>query len=123
MQDEKDDIFGEPIYSYTDKQAIDDGVLVDISELNIQFRSVSVNRMTRTLWEEFQPFLLDHSEAEKQLGIKMPSKMEQLRSILKTKLNHAKQSGEDDFLFILPPEIWMVKNELGTYTIMKPEDY
>jgi type I site-specific restriction endonuclease len=123
MQEEKDDFWGVPIYSYTDKDALDDGVLVDLTALKITFRGKPVNRMTRTLWEEFQPFLIDHSEAEKALGIKMPSKKDQLTSILRAKLKRARNSGDDDYLFILPPEIWLVKNEVSGFTVMKPSDY
>ena len=46
---EKDEFFGEVISSYTDKEAVEDGVLVDISEMKINFREKPVNRMTRTL--------------------------------------------------------------------------
>lgn len=123
MQEEKDKFWGDPIYRYTDEDAVEDGILVDISALNVKFRGVPVNRMTRTLWEEFQPFLIDHSEAEKMFDIKMPSKEEQLTSILITKLKMARQSRDDDYLFVLPPEIWLVKNETGGYSCMKPEDY
>lgn len=123
MQEEKDNFWGEPIYSYTDENALDDGVLVDISALKVRFRGLQVNRMTRTLWEEFQPFLIDHKDSEKLLGIKMPSKMEQLASILRTKLKLAKNTGDDDYLFILPINIWLVKNEVAGYSVIKPEDY
>jgi hypothetical protein len=112
------DVFwGEPIYSYTDEQAVEDGILVDISELNIQFNNLPVNRITRTLWEEFQPFLSEHPKSE------MPTKMQQLASIIKTKLKLARNSGEDDYLYILPPKIWLVKNELNSYTLMNPSEY
>jgi type I site-specific restriction-modification system R (restriction) subunit len=123
MQDEKDEVFGDVIFSYTDKQAIEDGVLVDVSEAKVVFNGVAVNRMTRGLWDEMEKFLVDYSSAGELFGVKMPSKIEQLAKILKTKLQYAKKSGEDDYLFVLPIDIWMVKNEVNGYTLMKPEEY
>lgn len=40
----------EALSVYTDFQAVDDGVLVDISKLGLKFEGKPVNRMTRTAW-------------------------------------------------------------------------
>ena len=53
--EESEDLFGEPISVYTDAQAIEDGVLADITSLCVSFRGQSVNRMTRHLFEDLQP--------------------------------------------------------------------
>jgi hypothetical protein len=49
---EDDDVFGEPIYSYTRAQAIEDGVLVDVTEAarEVGFRHHTV--VTRGVWAE-----------------------------------------------------------------------
>ena len=49
---------GEEVISvYDDCQAIEDGVIVDISELGLDFRGRPLNRITRGLWDDFQPFI------------------------------------------------------------------
>jgi len=115
--------FGNVIFSYTDDDAVMDGILGDITGLKVKFRDLPVNRITRTLWEDLQPFLIDHSKAEKALGIEMPTKMEQLTSILVAKLKLARNSSDDDYLYILPGNVWLVKNEVNGYTCMRPDDY
>lgn len=58
MQDEKNDtlglidIFGEPIYTYTRAQALEDGILVDVSELAREAGFRLPVAMTRTVWED-----------------------------------------------------------------------
>lgn len=58
MQDGKKDtpslneIFGEPIYTYTRAQAIEDGILVDVSELAREAGFRLPVAMTRTVWED-----------------------------------------------------------------------
>lgn len=57
MQDEKNDtsslndIFGEPIHTYTRAQALEDGILVDVSELAREAGFRLPVAMTRTVWE------------------------------------------------------------------------
>ena len=53
MNTKESDIFGEVIYAYTRKQAIADGVLVDISEMA---REVGIRfpvATTETVWQEY----------------------------------------------------------------------
>ena len=47
MSDQIDDFFGEPIYTYTDQQALQDGVLVAIPG------DGGVNRVTRAVFDHF----------------------------------------------------------------------
>ena len=49
-------LFGPVIYEYTDKQALEDGVLVDISSLGVKYKDILVNRMTQSVWDEFERF-------------------------------------------------------------------
>jgi hypothetical protein len=58
MQDGKNDtsslteIFGEPIHTYTRAQALEDGTLVDVSELAREAGFRLPVAMTRTVWED-----------------------------------------------------------------------
>lgn len=58
MQDENNDIpslteiFGEPIHTYTRAQAIEDGILVDVSELAREAGFRLPVAVTRAVWED-----------------------------------------------------------------------
>ncbi len=109
-----DDFWGEPISRYTDQDALEDGVIVDISPLSLLFRGVLVNRMTRSLWEDLQPFV--KAEAALYEG----NEMRALAQIMATKIHMAFYKGD---IWQLPPNIWLIENELGGWTAMYPEDY
>jgi hypothetical protein len=109
-----EDFWGPVIYEYTDKQAVDDGVLVDISSLGLTLDGKPVNRMTCTLFGELEPFV--KAEAARFDGNENAA----LASILRTKLEM--RTGDAD-LYTVPPGLWVMLNELGGYTFMKPEDY
>ncbi len=109
-----DDFWGEPISQYTDQNALEDGTIVDISNLNLLFQGVPVNRMTRSLWEDLQPFV--KAEAVLYEGNEMLA----LAQIMATKIHMAFYQGD---IWHLPPNIWLIENELGGWTAMYPEDY
>jgi type I site-specific restriction-modification system R (restriction) subunit len=50
------DLFGEVIDSYTDAQALEDGVLVELY-MPARFQEFPINRMTRHLFEDLRPLL------------------------------------------------------------------
>jgi hypothetical protein len=52
MGNDKDNVFGEVIYSYTRAQAIADGVLVDVTETAKEAGFTCPVAMTREAWEE-----------------------------------------------------------------------
>lgn len=66
-----DDFWGEPIYSYTRAQAIDDGMLIDVSETareaGISFPTV----VTLNLWETY----IMPSKADAKLGQDMAGRL------------------------------------------------
>lgn len=105
----------EIISRYTDQQAIEDGYLVDISPLNLTLNHRPLNRMTRNLWERFQPFI--KSKADPYLPT--------LRHTLQTKIKMASLTPDnpDGYMLLLPPNLWAVLNEVSGYTLMLPEDY
>ena len=97
--------FGDPISVYTDEQAIADGMLADIGPLGLHFNGRPVNRITGGLLADFRPFLdagLDLADA------------------LRTKLRYAYYKGD---IWHIPPGLWLIDNELGGWTLMRPEDY
>lgn len=105
---------------YTDQQAVEDGLIVDLEDLGLRrltFRGRPVNRMTSHLWEVLQPFLEPY---EVQYEGAEGWRMRGLRSILKTKLQYASGEGR---LWEVPPNLWLVENEVGGWTVMFPSDY
>jgi len=108
------EFFGEPISIYTDADALDDGVLVDISSLNVRFHNRRINRLTSHAWEEFKPFLIQPGDEDEQVDLN------ELKSILQTKLQYAYFKGD---IWQLPPGLWLIENEVNGWTLMFPEDY
>ncbi|HSE98687.1 MAG TPA: hypothetical protein VLD57_10525 [Blastocatellia bacterium] len=104
------EFFGEPISVYSDAQAIEDGVLVDVSSLNVSFARMPINRMTKHLWAEFEPLFTTNGAMD--LGA--------LAKALRTKCEMAVYRGG---IWTLPPHLWLIENEVGGWTLMYPEDY
>ncbi len=102
-----DDFWGEPISQYTDQDALEDGTIVDISSLNLLFQGVPVNRMTRSLWEDLQPFV------KAEAALYKDNEMRALTQIMATKIRLAFYKGD----------IWLIENEADGWTAMYPEDY
>jgi len=114
------DPFGEVISTYTDKEALDDGILVDLGE-RVSFRGFPVNRMTRHLFDDLGPF------AEAEAPLFQSNVNRALASILETKCTSAQgdpgNTGEVGDIYTIPPKLWLVRNEVGGWTVMYPEDY
>ena len=122
MSQKHDDFFGEPISVYTDAEAIEDGFLVNLTKFCVvQFLGFVVNRMTSHLFEDLKPF------AETDPAIPDGNFNEALASILRTKCSLAQGSddntGEVGDIWRIPPDLWLVRNEVGGWTAMYPEDY
>ena len=102
----------EIISMYTDDQAVSDGVLADISSFNIFLDGKPVNRITGYLYDELMRSVCHDTQ--------------KLRSVLKTKLSLAampKDDPQDGYFYLVPLNLWAVRNEVGGYTLMFPEDY
>ena len=99
------DLFGDPIDVYTDADALADGVLADIGPLGLHFNGKPLNRITGGLLADFRPFLNGGLD---------------LASTLRTKLRYAYYKGD---IWQVPPGLWLVENERGGWTLMRPEDY
>ena len=114
------DLFGEVISTYTDADAIEDGVLVEL-QARVTFRGLPVNRMTRHLFDNLMPFV------EAGAPLINPDLNQALASILRTKCSFAQgdpgNTGEIGDIYRIPPKLWLVRNEVGGWTAMYPEDY
>jgi len=120
-----DDFWGEPIFVYTDQQALEGGVLVDISGINLQYQGKPVNRMSGTLYAQFEPFLLEQPEQRftfqgNEIVVPGQSKIDHLRQIIRTKLRFARLIGRGRIW--LPPNLWMLQNEVGGWSLILPSD-
>ena len=118
----EDDFFGPPISVYTDADANEDGFIVDLGPLvEVRFQGLPVNRMTRHLFDDLKPFV----ETEEPLFGGDFGKA--LASILETKCQFAQSSegntGEIGDIWRIPPDLWLVRNEVGGWTAMYPSDY
>lgn len=112
---EPDGFFGEVISVYTDAEALADGTLIDIAPLGLSFREMPVNRMTCGLWVEFLPFC-----GRTRDGIEPEMDPQALKRTMETKLKLARFSGG---IWTLPPKLWLIENEVGGWTAMRPQDY
>jgi hypothetical protein len=109
------------ISSYTDAEAVEDGTLIDLTDLNV---SVSpredrgeviprraLNRMTRGAYYALLPQGPDHA------GF--------IKAWLEAKLEAAVYLRD---MWQVPatehtPALWFLPNEVGGWTVMRPEDY
>jgi hypothetical protein len=109
------EIFGEPMDCYTDADAVNDGTLMDVSDLGVQFQGRPLNRLTRAVWfdwrDEFQP-----------VGQTLPKNAlyHHLRAKLQTALPSAVYQGGR---WTLPERLWLIENEVAGWTLMKPSEY
>jgi hypothetical protein len=115
------------IYAYTNEMAVDDGVLVDISSLNLTFESKPINRITSNLfWQEQKKYPLSDEQLTAQLADcdddQEPVNFD-LEAFGKVIAGQLATAGGSDYLRTLPGPIWLVENETGGWTLMLPSDY
>ena len=102
----------EIISIYTDQQALDDGILIDISRFRLSLNRMAVNRITDNLFRN----LAKGSSYDAQ----------RFRNILIEKLSLASvpdDAPKDGYMFLVPFNLWAIRNKVGGYTLMYPEDY
>ena len=120
--------FGEPISIYTDADAINDGTLVDISSLNLSFESKPINRMTANLFWSLRPSYPMNDEQLAELFAECDDEdedplnfdMQAFARDIMAKLIEVSGEGR---LRTLPPDMWLVENEVKGWTLMYPADY
>ena len=119
-ENSSEEVFGEVISSNTDEQALEDGVLAEL-HFCAMFQGLPINRMTGHLFDELPPFF----EAEASLFNGDLSRA--IASIFETKCRFASgdpgNAGEIGDIYSIPPKLWLVRNEVGGWTAMFPEDY
>jgi hypothetical protein len=108
VSDQTDECFGEPIYTYTDQQALDDGVLVAIAGEG------GVNRVTRAVFDHFVKPIGDPAFQV----FNLTPLMEAIRVMLKIELKEGWRTATYQ-----GKELWLVPNEVVGFTLMFPEDY
>lgn len=104
--------FGEVISIYSDQDAINDGVLIDIASFGLTFEGKPINRMTVALFDTF----------EKQYPTPDGSAVDYEACARAVTAMLLFVTGEG-YLRVLPKDIWMVENEIGGWTLMYPSDY
>jgi hypothetical protein len=109
------EIFGEPIDCYTDADALNDGVLMDVTDLGIQFQGMPINRFTRAVW-------VDWRDEFQIVGQTLPKNAlhHHLRAKLQAALLSAVYKGD---IWTLPERLWLIENEVAGWTLMKPSEY
>lgn len=118
-----DDIFGEVVYTYTSEQAVEDGILFDILQVNPEWEKGIIRYITTNLMA--QGYMVDDD-------INIPNLLDLLNQanvIVRQESNGFKGKPESFYSgnIELPDgkkqQIFISLNELGKYTIMLPEDY
>ena len=110
MSNEPEDLFGEPIYTYTDQQAVEDGLLVAIAGPG------RVNRVTRAVFDHFTEPMGTSPITGPVTDIS--TLMDAVRTILQSELNDGWRIGT-----YRDKTLWLVPNEVNGFTLMFPEDY
>ena len=108
MTDDADDLFGEPISTYSDKEAIEDDILVEIPG------DGGVNRVTRAVFDEFVTPIGD----PRHKVLNLTPLMDAIRAMLKIEPDDGWRTGTYQ-----EKELWLIPNEVGGLTLMFPEDY
>ena len=110
MSDQMDEFFGEPISTYTDQQALADGVLVAVPG------DGGVNRVTRAVFDHFAESLGTSPITGPVANITPLT--DAIRAMLQIESNDGWRTGVHQ-----GKELWLIPNEVGGLTLMLPEDY
>lgn len=108
-KDFEHELFGPVIFSYTDAQAIEDGVLYDVSHLTQH----CVNRVTNAVYGFLGGF---EENADVALGYR------DLENTARAAFDKMKDKTLVEFDY-KGKRFWMMDNETGARTIMFPEEY
>lgn len=103
------ELFGPVIFSYTDAQALEDGVLFDVTPYTLH----RVNMVTSAVYE-----WLGGSDDQDQFA----AKYRELEDQAVRALDKSKDKELVEFTY-RGKTLWMMDNETGARTIMFPEDY
>ncbi len=118
-----EEIFGKPVFTYTSDQAVEDGILFDITTLNPDWKKGLFNYVTVNL--------LSNGYLNQDNKINIPNLLDLLNQangiVRKETNNFASFDTFFDGSIELPSgaqqKIFICCNETGKFTIMLPEDY
>ena len=109
MSKQMDEFFGEPISTYTDQQALEDGVLVAVPG------DAEVNRVTRAVFDHFTESLGTSPITGSVANI--TPLMDAIHAMLQIEPDDGWRVGVHQ-----GRELWLIPNEVGGLTLMFPED-
>ena len=110
MSKQIDEFFGEPISTYTEQQALADGVLVAVPS------DGGVNRVTRAVFDHFTSSLGTSPITGSVANITPLT--DAIRAMLQIEPDDGWRVGEYQ-----GRELWLIPNEMEGLTLMFPEDY
>jgi hypothetical protein len=117
--------FGQPVFEYTSQQAVEDGILMDITVINPTWKEGLFNYVTTSLLTK--GYIVDSD--------KMTFNIPSLLDLLNQSVQIVKKSSNNFTVFDsffsgsieLPngehQRIFIAQNEAGKFTLMLPEDY
>ena len=122
QQNNQENLYGEPVFVYTSDQAVEDGILFDITAVNPKwkeglFNYVTVNLLNSGYLNEDKlniPNLLDLLNQALQIVKKATNNFTAFDTFFSGSIELP--SGDQQKIFI-------GQNETGKFTIMLPEDY
>ena len=122
QQNNQDNLYGDPVFVYTSDQAVEDGILFDITAVNPKwkeglFNYVTVNLLNSGYLKEDKlniPNLLDLLNQALQIVKKATNNFTAFDTFFSGSIELP--SGDQQKIFI-------GQNETGKFTIMLPEDY
>ena len=122
QQNNQENLYGEPVFVYTSDQAVEDGILFDITAVNPKwkeglFNYVTVNLLNSGYLKEDKlniPNLLDLLNQALQIVKKATNNFTAFDTFFSGSIELP--SGDQQKIFI-------GQNETGKFTIMLPEDY
>ncbi len=116
--------FGEVIYSYTDEQAIEDGILIDLSVINPDWKRGIINMMTNNLAVKLE--ILKEDKATGGIKFNVPNLLDVLNQsvqIIKKNPPDTFYSGSIEVFDGTKKKVFIGQNGTGQFTLMLPEDY
>ena len=132
-----DDELGRLLSTYGDVDAVNDGVLLDISAYDLQLAGKPVNRMTANFYASFTEAsdeVLATKSGKDSLKDASPAAVKAAHNVafqwtmqqaLKTATptEHGREDTFYSMQFTPGQTVWVVPNEVGGYTLMFPQDY
>jgi hypothetical protein len=125
------EFFGEPVFKYTSEEAEADGILINITKLNLRWDNCPFNYATANLMSQGYILKEKNGEQSEQIKLNIPNVLDlihQAMEIVRRKSNNFTQpdtffNGLIEFPDGSKQEIFIAINETGKFTLMLPEDY